>query len=123
MLTMAPKAVPTLDQCLRAMAVVEKKRAKHRAALAQLNAQHRAWAERARAVRQRLARTHIREKLVAKGGGGEQKVKKKLGRGRPERWPGLCYACMMRHFKEAGGPGHRRSLCQKTEKYIKTLGD
>ena len=102
------------------MAILEKQRAKHRAALANLNAQYRAWAERARAARQRGAKATIREKLNPKKE-TEVKIVKKLHRGRPVRWPGLCHACMMRHFQEAGGPSHKPDLCPKTQKHIKSL--
>ena len=117
---MAPKAAPSLDQCRRAMSVLDKQRAKHRAALAQLNAQYRAWAERARAARQRAARQQIRDELEAKGK-GKVKAKTKPNRGRPARWPGLCHACMMRHLGEVGGPGHNRLLCPKTQKHIEKM--
>ena len=117
---MAPKAAPALDQCRRAMAVLEKQRAKHRAALAQLNAKYRAWAERARAARQRAARQQIRDELEANKV-GNVKVNTKPKRGRPFRWPGLCHACVRRHLGELGGPGHNRSLCTLTAKHIEKL--
>ena len=117
---MAPKAAPPLDQCRRAMAVLEKQRAKHQAALAQLNAKYRAWAERARAARQRAARQEIRDELEAKKV-GKVKVNTKPKRGRPFRWPGLCHACMRRHLGELGGPGHNRLLCSKTANHTDKL--
>ena len=99
---------------------MEKKRAKHRAALAQLNAKYRAWAEWARPARQRAARQEIRDELEAKKV-GKVKVNTKPKRGRPFRWPGLCHACMMRHLGEVGGPAHNRLLCSKTAKHIQKM--
>ena len=122
------------------MLLLDKQRAKHKAALAQLNAQHRAWAERARAARQRAARLEVREKLEAQGKkvvqtkSKEKKAKDKVAkgkqvvetksqptRGRPVRWPGLCHACMMRHLGEVGGPAHRKDFCDITKKHISKL--
>ena len=105
-----------------AMLVIDKQRAKLKAVLAQLNAQHRAWAERARAARQRAARQEVRDELEAKKV-GKVKVNTKPKRGRPFRWPGLCNACMRRHLGELGGPGHNRLLCSQTAKHIEKMQD
>ena len=41
-------------------------------------------------------------------------------RGHPQRWPGHCLSCLMRYLKEPGGPKHDRTLCEKTQKVIKS---
>ena len=101
--------------CAARMAAIERSRAKHRAALAKLSAQYRAWAERWRAAQRADARRVVKREVAAKSGG------KKVGKGRPVRWPGLCRACMMRHEGLPGGPPHRAALCEKTKAHIKKV--
>ena len=60
-----------------------------------------------------VARREERQKLVP------EKKPKVPRAGRPVRWPGMCKACCMRHFGEAGGPMHDKKLCESTQKLLK----
>ena len=79
------------------------------------------------AVRRRLLKERLRsltrkeEQMIMKKG----KVKvvrkqkdKKVGAGRPSRWPGRCRSCCYRHFGLQGGPGHVRLLCDETKAWL-----
>ena len=56
------------------------------------------------------------EKIKANGKGGIKQ------RGRKERWPGRCIACLKRFLQEPGGPVHNVRLCQATQREIKSKG-
>ena len=106
--------------CERQMAVLEARRAKLRKQLSILNARHRVWAERLRGELRRQARKQVK----VDEGKAVKKVKGKTvvrSRGRPERWPGLCPACMRRHLGEPGGGKHLQRLCDLTQKHIAKL--
>ena len=91
-----------------------------------LREKHRDEARKASALlkvlydKQRAARKQsFRASMTKKVGGVLQKVGAPAKRGRKERWPGHCLACLMRHLKEDGGPRHIKSVCAKTKATIK----
>ena len=90
------------------MAKIDKKRVQLKEQLKLLTAQYTVRSEALRKVQKKMARAAL-----------TATAKKKVGRGRPQRWPGLCAACMKRFFDEEGGPRHLRRLCKKTKRHIR----
>ena len=123
---------PSLKAIDHKLAALDRKRAALRRRLSLLNASHRAWTERRRAVERRHAKAAVRQeagvlgvrRTIAKGKGmakmkGAVKTVIVKRVGRPSRWPGLCHACCKRFYREEGGSRHDPSRCAKTQAWLK----
>ena len=100
---------------LTKLAAVDKLHTKKTLELMQITVRRRLLKERLRSL------TRKEEQMIMK----KDKVKvvrkqkdKKVGAGRPSRWPGRCRSCCYRHFGLQGGPGHVRLLCDETKAWL-----
>ena len=100
---------------LSKLAAVDKLHTKKTLELMQITVRRRLLKERLRSL------TRKEEQMIMKKG----KVKvvrkqkdKKVGAGRPSRWPGRCRSCCYRQYGLEGGFGHVRLLCEETKVWL-----
>ena len=99
-------SIKKVDRILKAL---QTRRDLLRKKVREVSLEMRVWSEKKRAAEKKAIRKRINE-----GGAG------KASAGRPARWLGICAACCRRYFGEAGGPGHFKASCSRTQLWLKT---